>query len=347
MRLIVVVLLALLIPATLQARPVTDLSGRVVEIPDIPVRIACLEVLCYPRMLMLGAQDKVVAMVRTAAPWMERSNPVVAAIPSFLGTPNPEEVLALRPQVAFINKSYGLTGDFLAAAGVPALIAQPGRQARSADEFIADAKAMVRLFGQVLGGESARLAEDWCAYFDKRLTMVRSRVAAIPPERRPSLYYVRGPRVINTQGRGGYTTWVGELAGARMVVNQGTWGGKGDLSTETLLAWNPDIVVVGRQYPLDVVLADPRLADLAAVRNRRVYPTPEGVFYWDGGPEQVLLLQFLAKLLYPDLFADLDLAAEVKAYYARFYRTFLTDAEVATLLQGRSPDGSRVNPMNN
>jgi len=347
MRLSLSALLVLLIPLSLQARPVTDLAGRVVEIPDAPVRIACLEVLCYPRLLMLGGQDRLVAMVRTAAPWMERSNPAVSAIPSFLGTPNPEDVLALRPQVAFINKSYGLTGGFLSEAGIPALVAQPGRQARSAEEFVADAKAMVRLFGQVLGGESARLAEDWCAYFDERLDFVRQRVATVPPARRPSLYYVRGPRVINTQGRGGYTTWVGELAGARMVVNQGTWGSKGDLSPETLLAWNPDIVVVGRQYPLDVVLADPRLADLAAVRTRRVYSTPEGVFYWDGGPEQVLLLQFLAKLLYPELFADLDLAAEVKAYYARFYRTILTDAEVANLLQGRGPDGSRVNPMNN
>lgn len=347
MRLIAVLAALLLLAGSAQARPITDLSGRVVEIPDAPVRIACLEVLCYPRMLMLGAQDKVVAMVRTAAPWMVHTNPRVAAIPSFLGTPNPEEVMALGPDIAFINRSYGLSGGFLAEAGIPALVAQPDRQARTADEFIADAKAMVRLFGQVLGGDSARLAEEWCAYFDDRLDLVRGRVAAIPSERRRSLYYVRGPNVINTQGKGGYTTWVGELAGARMVVNQGTLGGKGDVSPETLLTWNPDVVIVGRQYSLNMVLGDPRLADLAAVRNHRVHSTPEGVFYWDGGPEQVLLLQFLAKLLYPELFADLNLADEVKRYYARFYRVSLSDGDVANLLQGRSPDGSRFNPMNN
>ena len=107
------------------------------------------------------------------------------------------------------------------------------------------------------------------------------------------------------------------------------------------------MIVVGRQYAPEMVLDDSRLADLAAVRHHRVHSSPEGVFYWDGGPEQVLLLQFLAKRLYPDLFADLDLADEVKRYYARFYRTALSDDDVANLLEGRGPDGSRFNPMNN
>ena len=37
------------------------------------------------------------------------------------------------------------------------------------------------------------------------------------------------------------------------------------------------------------------------------------MFHWDGGPEQVLLLQFIAKTLYPERFPDLDLPAELKA----------------------------------
>jgi len=42
-----------------------------------------------------------------------------------------------------------------------------------------------------------------------------------------------------------------------------------------------------------------------------VLPMPDGVFYWDGGPEGALLLtEFIAKLLHPDRFADLDMRAE-------------------------------------
>lgn len=113
------------------------------------------------------------------------------------------------------------------------------------------------------------------------------------------------------------------------------------------MRWNPDVILVGRQYSLDLALKDERFAEIAAVKNGRVYSSPEGVFYWDGGPESVLLMLYVAKLLYPDRFADLDVAAEVKNYYTRFYGYQLSDGEVALLLRGQSPDGRRINPANN
>jgi len=343
-----VALLAALAPIPAAPRPVTDLAGRVVEIPDTVGRVACLEVLCYPRMLMMGAEGRVTTMVRAAAPWMARTNPRVGEIPMITASPGLEDVLATRPQVAFVNRSYGLTLAALTAAGLPALVAQPvAPRAETADAFIGEAKAMVRLFGEVLGGEARARAESWCAYVDERVALVRERLKAVPAERRPRLYYVRGPKALDTQGRGSYTTWIGEIAGAQMVVNRSGVAGKGQTSMEDLIRWNPEVIVVGRQYPPSLVLDDPRWRDIAAVKSGRVHPAPDGVFYWDGGPEQILLLQFLAKLLHPDLFADLDLAAEVKSYYARFYRTDLSDAEVAHLLAGRGPDGRRLNPLNN
>ena len=346
-RLILAALLILQIPAA-WARTVTDMAGRRVEIPDAPARIACLEVMCYPRMLMMHAEGRVVTRVVNGAPWAARTNPALSSIPAFASAPNLEDVMARHPDLALVSANYGLSRSALAEAGIPALVFQPVRAARSEGEFIADAKTMVRLAGQVLGGEAQSMAEEWCAYFDDRLRLVRGRIAAIPAEKRPKLYYARGPKATNTHGRGGFFNWVGALAGARMVIDEeGPAAANSQVSPETLIGWNPDVIVVGRQYAPEIVLDDPRLADLAAVRRHRVYSSPEGVFYWDGGPEQVLLLQFLAKRLYPDLFADLDLATEIKGYYARFYRTVLSDEEVSNLLEGRGPDGSRFNPMNN
>ncbi len=348
MRLTILVGLGLILTSTALGRTITDLAGRHVEIPDSPQRIACLEVLCHQRLLMLHVPEKAVSRVETAAPWMARTNPQLSRIPSFDSTPNLEEVVARRPDLAFINSSYGLSLAALDAAGIPALVTQPVRPARSAEEFIADAKAMVMLGGQVLGGESLALAQDWCRYFDDRLHLVQSRIAHIPQERRPRLYYVRGPEITHTTGQGGYFNWVAILAGARMVVDDDALtGANPQISVETLIGWNPDIIIMGRQYDPSMVLENPVLTSLSAVRQQKVWPSPVGVFFWDGGPEQVLLLQFLAKRLYPEMFADLDLAAEIRRYYARFYRTDLSDEEVRRLLDGRAPDGSRVNSMNN
>ena len=55
----------------------------------------------------------------------------------------------------------------------------------------------------------------------------------------------------------------------------------------------------------------------------------------------------LAKKLHPELFEDLDLSAELKEFYARFYRCALSDEQAAKLLAGLSPDGKRQKLYNN
>ena len=123
---------------------------------------------------------------------------------------------------------------------------------------------------------------------------------------------MRGPSSLNTQGAGSNTLWYGKLGGANMVIENQPLAGRGSVSMEDLVRWNPDVILVGRQYSLDLVFKDERWAGIAAVKNGRVYATPEGVFYWDGGPEGVLLMEFVAKLLYPERFAGLDMVAEVQ-----------------------------------
>lgn len=327
---------------------VIDMIGRRVSIGDDPRRVACLEVMCYPRMLMLGAAERVVSRVRNGAPWAERTNPGLAGIAAYDSQPNMEDILRHRPDLALASANYGLGLEALTKAGIPAVVSQPRGNADSPAAFVADAKEMVRLVARVLGGGAPAIAEQWCAYFDERLAFVARRLAGLGPQERPRVYYMRGPSVLSTHGRGGFINWVVTLAGGRMAIDEdGAAVANATISAETLLRWNPDIILVGRQYAPETVLNDPRLAQVAAVRRGQVWSLPEGVYYWDGGPEQVLALQYLAKRMHPDLFADLDPAAEVKAYYARFYRTSLSDDEVANLLDGRSPDGSRFNRFNN
>ncbi len=328
-------------------RVVVDMAGQAVTVPAKIERVACLEVLCYQKMAMLGAADRVMEMVRNGAPWMAVTNPHWDRIATTVGEPNLEDLLARRADVVFFAYDPARMRLKLTALGLPALVSQPvGRRADTASEFLEQSKATIRMFGQVLGGEAMGRAEEWCATLDAKVRMVGDRIRAIPADRRPKLYYVRGPQALDTQGVGSSTYWFGQLAGAHMVIGDADLALKGTVSQEEILRWDPDVVLVGRQYPLDLVLGDARWANVSAVKSHRVYASPEGVFYWDGGPEGVLLMEFIAKRLYPDLFRDLDMAAEVKDYYARFYRTRLDEDQVDKLLRGLSPDGSRANRWN-
>ncbi|MBB4199327.1 hypothetical protein CCR94_21445 [Rhodoblastus sphagnicola] len=124
-------------------------------------------------------------------PWAARTNPSLSAIATFASQPNLEDSLARHPDLALVSANYGLKLSTLAAFGVPALVSQSARPARSAMRFIEDARTMVRLVGDAVGAEAPTIAEAWRASFDERPRFIQSRVAAIPPKKRLSLYYAR------------------------------------------------------------------------------------------------------------------------------------------------------------
>lgn len=106
---------------------------------------------------------------------------------------------------------------------------------------------------------------------------------------------------------------------------------------EDILAWDPEYIFVGRQYSPDLVLKDKRWKDVRAVKEGKVYQDPEGVFFWDGSSEGVLLMEFMAQKMYPDLFRDLDMKKEIQNYYARFYNYQLTNQEAEKILRAQAP----------
>ncbi|EXJ15814.1 ABC transporter substrate-binding protein [Imhoffiella purpurea] len=338
-------------PAAGPTRLVVDMAGQTVAVPQRVERIGCLEVLCYEKLFLLGAADRIAMMTRTDAPWMRRTNPALGRIQQLASDPVIEELLRRRLDVVFHTTGYPEAGKIarLAVMGIPTLVSQTmGRDhPEDIDAFVASRDRMLRLFATVLGPDYAARAEDWCDYHHRMVEMVRARTERIPPAERVRLFHVRGPAATDTQGLGSNTYWYGEIAGADMIVRHSPLIGKGTLSLEEILKWDPQVVNVGRFYSADLVTRDPRWVRVTAVREGRVRELPEGVFYWDGSTEGVLLMLYLAKELYPERFADLDLRAEIRGYYARFYRYALSDTELDLMLQGKGPDGRRRNRMRN
>ena len=338
-------------PARSAGHTLIDMAGQEVRLPARVEQIGCLEVLCYEKLFLLGASDRIAMMIHTNAPWMARTNPAVTRIQQLNSDPGHEELLRRHLDLVFHTRGYPAPGkiELLARMGIPTLVSQTMGSDRFTDAaaFVDSRNRMLRLFGQVLGGEYAARAEAWCRYHDRMTAMVAERTRDIPPARRVRLYYVRGPEATKTQGVGSNTYWYGMLAGADMVVGRTPLMGRGDVSLEELLAWDPQVSAVGRQDPIDLVTADPRWARVSAVRDGRVYELPDGVFFWDGSSEGVLLMLYLAKTLYPERFTDLDLRREIRDYYARFYRYRFSDAELEDFLQGKGPDGRRWNGMRN
>jgi iron complex transport system substrate-binding protein len=328
-------------------RTVIDPAGHQVSVPTPVKRVACLTGACYEKVFLLGQADKIVSRVATFPPWMVQTNIKAKDIPTS-PNPNAEDLVKQRVQVAFsFDRPQQLAA--LAAAGITAVVpAAPVAGEDGTDDeatFTQAVRREVRFYGAVLGAEAT--AEAWCADYDRRLGYVAERIATVPIKDRPRVYYLRGPDALTTHGRDSNMRWYGEMAGGDMGLARRASPGITRLSMEEVVQWNPQVIFVGRQYATDLVTKDPRWQDIDAVKNGRVYTIPDGVFFWDSSSEGILLLEFMAKILHPALFPDLNLANETKDYYATFYHYTLSDGEVANLLRGNGPDGRRSNPAGN
>jgi iron complex transport system substrate-binding protein len=113
------------------------------------------------------------------------------------------------------------------------------------------------------------------------------------------------------------------------------------VSMEQVAAWNPDVIIVGtapNEESRRAILTDPRWSRITAVQTGRVFVNPSGVYLWDRhSAEAALQVLWAAKVLHPDLFRDLDIRKETRAFYARFFGHTLTDAEYQTLMRAVAP----------
>jgi len=323
-------------PAT---KTVTDLAGRAVVMPANVTRVAALVGPSYEKIFLLGQTDKIVLMMPQTWGWAVKTNPNITRIPttSSFQNPNVEDLVSRNVQVVFFW-DYHDPVTSMEKAGIPVITGSTSSgNPVSAEEFVNRQKQEMRMYGEVLGPEAKQKADAWCTYFDQKVEYVTSRTNDIPEDKRPTVYYVRGPDVLSTHGRNSNTMWLVEMAGGNYVAKNTTKEGLQTVTMEQVLVWDPEVIFMGRLDNKSVIVDDPKWADIKAVKEGNVYVNPDGVMAWDYGSESVLFMEYIAKILHPDLFQDLNMTTEVKDYYSQFYGYDLTDDEVNRILNHLPP----------
>jgi iron complex transport system substrate-binding protein len=326
---------SLLAPRYARAATVSDSAGRTVP---VPARVERVFPAGPPAAIFLYtlAPDLLIGWPR-ANRREEREfllpdvggRPEIGRITGRGNTANLEVVLALKPDlildVGIVNPTYVSLADRVQQqTGIPYALLD-GRF----DAIPLDYRTLGELIGRPEQGESfARIAADI-------IETIARRVNAIPPERRPRVYYARGPRGLETGLSGSINVETIEFVAQN--VAGGTRGGLAIVSIEQVLLWNPDVIItIDRDFAANV-WNDPAWAPVAAVRARRVHLSPKLPFGWVDFPPTVnrlIGLWWLAKILYPDLFPE-DLRALTRDFYSRFYHVTPSDAQIERVLAGR------------
>jgi iron complex transport system substrate-binding protein len=321
------------------ARSVVDMAGRTVALPEKVERVACISGPSYEKVFLLGAGRKIAAKNPGASSggWAAATNPGHKDIAVIQNPkdPNIEELLKAKVDVVFYW-DYPEPLAKLEKAGLTVVVTQVATgNPSSAAEFVEFQKREVRLFGDVLGGEAASKAARWCAELDERVARIAGRTAKA--KSRPSVYFIGGGSPLSVFSRNSYPQWWIEMAGGSLVSGNTPTEMNATVSMEEVLKWNPEYVFMGRLASTAPVVEAPAWEPVRAVIEKKVFLVPDGIMFWDYGSEGMLLLSYLASKLHPELFPDIDMAAEVKDYYRSYYGFALSDDQAARILSHRAP----------
>ena len=173
----------------------------------------------------------------------------------------------------------------------------------------------IRLIADVV--DRKKEGEELIRYTFEKRRLVDSRIGKLAENERVRAY-MANPN-LTTYGSGKYTGLMMERAGAYNVAAKTIKGFK-QVSIEE--------VIVQDRYPKAVkeILSDPAWAGIKAVKDKKVYLMPEYAKAWGYPmPEAMAIGElWMAKKLYPEKFADIDMTKAADDYYQRFYRVHWT-----------------------
>ena len=313
-------------PAT---RKVTDMAGREVVLPariSRVVTLGSLPVLNSFVFTMGEAGSIVNGLADFAQPHWKYQNVFAPQLPGqpTMQLPNrePQVEAILQAQPDLVLTLHRDAVDRLAGLGLR-VVYLSWREPE-------DVKSCMSLMGQVFGKPD--VAQAYQKWFESSLATVRAGLEGVAESQRPRVLYLQPDTL--TQPRLIAEWWI-PAAGGVSVTNDGRRTESRSFSMEQVLAWDPDVMILTTPQAVRLVRNEKAFAGLRAVRDGRLHVAPVGAHTWSNRTaEQPLTVMWAARTLHPQRFASLDVAAQTREFYARFFGTRLSDAQVAEILSG-------------
>ncbi len=329
----------------------TDSVGRKVEVPANIDKIvpsghtANMVLLTLAPEKMVGlSQEMTDAQKRYLGDKVADDLPVLGAAFGAKGDLNKEAVAASGAQILI---DTGEAKDGI-AEDLDALQEQLGIPCVFVESTLDKWGDAYRTLGKLLGCEER--ADELADYCDKAYSEVSDVMDAMPESERANVLFATGDTGTNVLAKGSFQAGVVDmLANNVAVVDSPSGKGSGNESSlEQIAAWNPDVILFGSMggaSAYDTASTDPAWAKLPAIASGSYCEVPSTPYGWLNNPptvNQVLGMQWLSHVLYPDKFDD-SVEDVVSDYFKTFYGYKLSDSELFALLARAtmSTDGSK------
>jgi len=325
---------------------ITDALGRTVTLDSLPQRIVVAgkaSSLILDAMYMFPeAVDRVISYGKgsqTGKSFLAVVDPKLPEKTAFENNVGAEQIAPLNPDLVILKDYLKDTiGTPLEALGIKVVYLN----LETTDNFIRD----VRTIGQIFGNSTR--AEEIAAYYEGAVKAVTDPLQGLADAKRPNAllleYSDKGSTVaFNVAPAAWLQTDLVKLAGGNPVwADMPTQGGWTVVTLEQIAAWNPAMIFIVDYAgnAVDIVSnlkTDPQWSALDAVKNAKIYAFPVDFLSWDqADPRWALGLTWLATKLQPDVFASVDIKAEVTRFYKTLYRLDDTtiNSQIFPILKG-------------
>ncbi|WP_319578820.1 ABC transporter substrate-binding protein [uncultured Methanospirillum sp.] len=264
-------------------------------------------------LLMIGAKDQVIG-VGESIKKDPQIYPYYQEIESLgdSSTLNPEQLVSLNPDLLLVYASSQPSNlENLKKTGVPIGYFDCYKQNRLVED--------IQALGIITGKKEK--ADELAEYIDSVTTLVKNRVAKISPDLRPKVYFELGDYTAAANQSGG--DWLITTAGGRNIAENSTvqWV---KVTPEWIISQNPDIIIKNGYSEPGKDLSDiyAQVANrsgfntIQAVNSHHLYVISSDMLY---GAQSCIGLLYVAKVIHPDLFADIDPNKYLDEFSRRYY----------------------------
>jgi iron complex transport system substrate-binding protein len=332
----ILLLIAVALTTIVNAKTLSDMEGKKVILPDITERVFgssppmnyLLYTLNPEKMIGLNFNAKN-SNNSADEQFLNKKFLSLPVIGSFHGggqNINLENLMAHKPQLILVWQDDILVetvGKEIKKTNIPTFMI-PFRE-------INDMPRAFRLGGNAIG--ETKRGEELATYSQKIIDEVDNFVSKEKPIR---YYYAEGLDGLSTECDKSFHVEAMNFAGGENVhkCQQSGVLGLEKVSFETLLTYNPDVIIVQTPVVYNDILLDPMWKNLKAVKNGRIYLLPTQPFNWIDRPPsfmRVLGIQWLAKKFHPQTY-KIDLNKRTKEFYNLFLHVKLNDQQTKNLL---------------
>ena len=336
---------------------ITDHADRTVTVPTNPDRVVVLDILPLPSVLtvFLGSADSIVAM--EPASMNAAKNGILSELfPEILNVStdimggddvNIESLMALDPQIVYYNAGNAALGEKLDNAGLTSVAVSPTKWNY---DCIVTYDQWIDLLSKIYPDANESLSDDVSSFSTQMYDLIQEKTSQLSDEEKKKVLFLfqYDENTMITSGSSFFGQWWCDASGSLNAANEvAADNSNAAITMEQVYAWDPDVIIITnftQTQPDDLyqnAIGDDDWSTVSAVVNKQVYKMPLGTYRtYTPGVDTPMTLEWMAGLLYPDLFPEFDLTADVKAYYQDLYGVELTDEQVEAMYHPSSAAGS-------